>query len=406
MRSASSPRIAVTGLGCVCGSHPTVPALMRALRAPREAPAPVERAEARHPKGWPVFALPDTLAEELTAIPDPLGDGTFSLTVGMAHMAAREALAQAGFTPQSLSGLRSGVCLGTSSGATLNFPDFYFATRKGLDADAAPLRRSLISNPAPALARALGISPSAWLTLTNACASGTDALGMALSWLRQGLCDVVLAGGGDELCQTALTGFSRLMIMDPRPCRPFDAEHGGLNLGEGAAVLVLEREEDAVRRGAAILALCLGYGTAADAHHLTAPHPEGRGLQAAIHAALRDARLTPDDIAFVNAHGTGTKENDKTESAVLQSLLPQALVSATKGCTGHTLGAAGAIEAVITVSCLLAGELPPSPGFETPHPELDLAPVSRATKLPFGRGLSQSLAFGGNNAAVIFGRQA
>ena len=409
MRSVTLPRIAVTGMGCVCGTHASAPALMRALHEPRTAPVPVSREAARHPGGYPVFALPDEAAAALSSVPDPGGSGPFSLTVGMARMAALEALAQAQLTPEHLAGLRSGVFLGSSSGATLNFSDFYFARRKGLDADPAPMVRSLISNPAQALARSLGLAPRVWLTLTNACASGTDALGAALTHLRDGHCDVVLAGGSDELCLSALTGFARLMIMDPEPCRPFDAARNGLNLGEGAAVLVLEREDDARRRGAAVLALCLGYGTAADAHHLTAPHPQGLGLKAAIQAALRDADLAADGIAFVNAHGTGTKENDKTEALVLRDVLPGALVSATKGCTGHTLGAAGAIEAVITVACLMAGALPPSPGFTAPHPELDCAPVDRRTPLPGAGtarcGLSQSLAFGGNNAAVIFSRE-
>jgi len=149
--------------------------------------------------------------------------------------------------------------------------------------------------------------------------------------------------------------------------------------------------------------LC-GYGSACDAYHLTAPHPEGKGLKQAIAEALSVAALRADQIAFINAHGTGTPDNDRVESKVLAALFPEIPFSSTKGYTGHTLGAAGGIEAVFTIACLNRGEIPASIGFSTPDPELPAAPVRVNTPIDGGYALSESLAFGGNNAAVIFSK--
>ncbi len=413
--------IVVTGLGAVAGAHPNLACLaggLLSVPAPARAlPVPVTRPEAVHPQGFPLFALPDDTAAALT----PPG-GT--LSVGMALAAALEALGQAGiplaraseadgfadFSAAGLSRGRIGVCLGASSGATLDFTDYYSAHKEGRVGDPARLRAVMSHNPAPALARRLGLFTGGHFpgpriaTLTNACASGTDAIGLAAAWLRAGICDMVLAGGTDELCQTAITGFSRLMVVDPQPCKPFDRDRNGLNLGEGAAVLILERADSAQKRGVTPLAKLGGYGTAADAHHLTAPHPEGRGLQEALRAALGEAGLSPGDLAFINAHGTGTQENDKTEAFVFRTCFPGIPVSATKGATGHTLGAAGAIEAAITVAGLLAGLVPAGPGFTAPHPDLGITPVTTPQPLTTGHALSQSLAFGGNNSAVVFSR--
>ncbi len=410
--------IVVTGLGAIAGEHPNLGALAARLLGPqplpRARPARVTRPAAVHPLGYPLFALPDKTAAALTP-----PDGT--LSVGMALAAACEALVEAGvplagaggFVDFAAAGLgpgRVGVCLGASSGASLDFMDDYAAYTTGRNSARARLRAVLTHNPAPALARRLGLlrggpfSGPRIATVTNACTSGADALGLGLTWLRAGLCDMVLAGGTDELCRTAITGFSRLMLVDPEPCKPFDQARNGLSLGEGAAVLVLERADAARRRGAKPLALLRGYGTAADAYHLTAPHPEGRGLRAAVRAALAEAGLKSEDLAFINAHGTGTSENDKTEAFVFRNHFPGVPVSATKGATGHTLGAAGAIEAAITVAGLLAGLVPMSPGFTTPHPDLGVSPVTAPQPLRTGHALSQSLAFGGCNSAVIFSR--
>jgi 3-oxoacyl-[acyl-carrier-protein] synthase-1/3-oxoacyl-[acyl-carrier-protein] synthase II len=194
------------------------------------------------------------------------------------------------------------------------------------------------------------------------------------------------------------------MISDPEPCRPFDRRRAGLNLGEGAAVFVLESRASLEARGAVARAAVLGYGASADAYHPTAPDPSGRGLELALDEALATSGLGPGDIAFVNAHGTGTSDNDRTESQVLARRFPEVPYLSTKGCTGHTLGAAGAIEAAFTVALLERGELPPSAGFENPDEEAPGSPVRETTAFEGSVALSQTLAFGGNNAVLVLAR--
>jgi 3-oxoacyl-[acyl-carrier-protein] synthase-1/3-oxoacyl-[acyl-carrier-protein] synthase II len=239
-------------------------------------------------------------------------------------------------------------------------------------------------------------------TVVNACSSGTDAVGIAAQWLRDGLCDLVLAGGADELCRTTCNGFTSLMITDSEPVRPFDRSRKGLNLGEGAGMLVLESDDLVRQRPGRTLASVVGYGGACDAHHLTAPHPEGAGLKRALQEALAACGAGPGDIAFVNAHGTGTPDNDRVESRTLAEVLPGVPFLSTKGFTGHTLGAAGGIEAALTLACLEQGRIPASIGFAETDPELPVSPVREATATPGRLALSQSLAFGGNNAVIVF----
>jgi 3-oxoacyl-[acyl-carrier-protein] synthase-1/3-oxoacyl-[acyl-carrier-protein] synthase II len=194
------------------------------------------------------------------------------------------------------------------------------------------------------------------------------------------------------------------MISDTSPCKPFDASRKGLNLGEGSAVLVLESSNLCRSRKQPARAAVLSFGSGCDAYHLTGPAPDGRGLKQAIAAAMTACDKSVEHVAFVNAHGTGTPDNDRVESLVLNELLPQIPYLSTKGYTGHTLGAAGAIEAAFTIACLEAGEIPASAGFETPDPELPIPPVTHQTPVNGSIAITQSLAFGGNNAVLIFGK--
>ena len=235
--------------------------------------------------------------------------------------------------------------------------------------------------------------------------SAADAIGIAASWLRSGLCDVAIAGGADELCRVTFNGFAALMITDENPCKPFDRDRKGLNLGEGAAMLVLASEEANRRREAPARAYVLGYGSACDAYHLTAPRPDGAGLRRAIGEALACSGRTAADIAFVNAHGTGTPDNDRVESRTLHELMPGVPFHSTKGFTGHTLGAAGAIEAAFTVACLDQGRIPANVGFSQPDEELPGRPAGRITPITGRFAMSESLAFGGNNAVLVLGKE-
>ncbi|HEY5672135.1 MAG TPA: beta-ketoacyl synthase N-terminal-like domain-containing protein, partial [Malonomonas sp.] len=235
----------------------------------------------------------------------------------------------------------------------------------------------------------------------NACSSGTDAIGLGAAWIRSGRCDIVLAGGADELCRVTYNGFASLMIADSEPVRPFDGRRKGLNLGEGAGMLVLESDELLARRNKSPRGYLLGYGSATDAHHLTAPHPDGAGLRRALAEALQTAGVTSAQIAFINAHGTGTPDNDKVESRVLADCFPGVPFVSTKAYTGHCLGAAGGIEAALTLICLEQQKLPANAGFAVPDPQLPIQPVAQLTPLSGKIALSESLAFGGNNSAVI-----
>jgi 3-oxoacyl-[acyl-carrier-protein] synthase-1/3-oxoacyl-[acyl-carrier-protein] synthase II len=223
-------------------------------------------------------------------------------------------------------------------------------------------------------------------------------------WIETGVCDIVIAGGSDELCRTTYIGFTSLMITSQEPCRPFDRDRKGLNLGEGAGVVIIEDYEHARKRGARWLAFINGYGSSADAYHPTAPHPDGLGLRRAIKTALAEAGVPPSGVAFINAHGTSTLDNDKVEGKVIADLFPAgAPVVSTKSYTGHTLGAAGAIEAVLTIKGLQDKLLPATLGFEKGEgvitPTLENTPISGTT------AISNSLAFGGNNSALVIGME-
>jgi 3-oxoacyl-[acyl-carrier-protein] synthase-1/3-oxoacyl-[acyl-carrier-protein] synthase II len=389
---ASCP-VAITGLGCVCAAGSSLPECMGALFRGERHPAPPRLFSTTHAIPYPVFEVNAALEHEPGA----------TRTCQLALAATREALSDAGLEPGSLRACRAGVCIGTTVGAALNNEEFYRQYRLGENPSLAPIRRFLAANPALALAQHLHLS-GPWQTVVNACSSGTDAIGLAASWIRAGLCDVALAGGADELCRVTYNGFISLLITDENPVRPFDRHRKGLNLGEGAAVLILESEGFRRARGAAARSFVLGYGASCDAYHLTAPHPEGRGLKRAITEALAENRQNPAEVAFANAHGTGTPDNDRIESRVLAEILPGVPFLSTKGYTGHTLGAAGAIEAAFTAACLEAGRIPASAGFATPDPELPAVPVTEATNVEGRVAISQSLAFGGSNAVLVLGK--
>lgn len=264
----------------------------------------------------------------------------------------------------------------------------------------------LNANLAQAIARELGVSGPR-MTVVNACSSSTDAIGVASSWIRAGLCDLAIAGGADEMYQVPLSGFWSLGVMSSEPCRPFDRDRNGLNLGEGAGVLVLESSEFAARHGKKHAFEVAGYGSALDAYHLTAPHPEGRGLDAAIRNALLQAGISAQQVAFINAHGTATLDNDRTEAKVLERIFgKRAVFLSTKGFTGHTLGAAGGLEAVFALLGLRERWIPASAGFENAGEDISVSPVMERTAVNGEYVLSTSLAFGGNNAALIIRRSA
>jgi 3-oxoacyl-[acyl-carrier-protein] synthase II len=249
------------------------------------------------------------------------------------------------------------------------------------------------------------------ITITTACSSSTVAVGLAAELVRDGEAAVALAGGSDALCRLTFAGFNSLHAVDSRPCRPFDRDRHGLSLGEGAAVLVLERAADAARRGARPYALVLGYGVTNDAFHMTQPEPSGAAWERTLRAALCDARVTADEVGYVNAHGTATEQNDAAECAAYRRLFGERLerlpVSSIKGSVGHCLCGAGGIEAAVTALALARGALPPTVGFAQPDPACPIDPVAGVSRVQeIQLALSCSFAFGGNSAVLALGRPA
>jgi 3-oxoacyl-[acyl-carrier-protein] synthase-1 len=255
------------------------------------------------------------------------------------------------------------------------------------------------------LAAAFGLSP-AMATISTACSSSANALLVAARRLSLGLADAAVAGGSDALSRFTLNGFHSLKNMDPAPCRPFDAQRNGLNLGEGAAYLLLERESDALKRNARIEAVLSGWCNANDAYHPTAPSPDGAGAMRTMRGALDQAGLQPSDIGYINAHGTATLNNDAAEAKAIEQLWagkPPAF-SSTKAFTGHTLAAAGAVEAIFSIWAMQAGFALPNLHWEHPMKEAGVRPVIRPEALTARHIMSNSFGFGGNNVSLVFSR--
>jgi len=250
-------------------------------------------------------------------------------------------------------------------------------------------------------------------TIVTACASATNAIGEAFRIIRNGYADVILTGGSEApITSLALAGFCSMKALsannDPKTaCRPFDINRDGFVMGEGAGILVLESYEHAINRGAKILAEIAGYGSTADSYHITAPSPAGEGAARAMREALNDGGISPDEVDYINAHGTSTPYNDKLETAAIKSVFSdhayKLAISSTKSMTGHLLGAAGAIEAIVSIKAIEDQFLPPTINYKTPDPacDLDYIPnVGRKGKVEVV--MSNSFGFGGQNACIIF----
>lgn len=389
--------VAITGIGCLSAAGMSLKENMASLFSGRRTAVPPVRFSSSHPVQYPVFEIPEDAFQG-----DAPGQKDTPLTCRLALAAVKEALSDACLEPEYLTGLKVGVCIGTTVGSTMTDEGFYRDFKGNMNPDMTRIKRFLSGNPASVVARELGLNGPIQ-TVVNACSSGTDAIGMGASWIRSGVCDMVIAGGADELCRVTYNGFISLMITDDSPCRPFDRDRKGLNLGEGAGMLILESDSIIEERKKKARAFVLGYGSACDGYHLTAPSPEGKGLRNAMKDALMESGKTAGDIAFINAHGTATRDNDRTEAMVLKEMLPGVPFFSTKGCTGHTLGAAGAIEAAFTIACLEEGMIPANAGFTSTDPELGATPVLENTSISPGVAVSDSLAFGGHNAVLVLG---
>jgi 3-oxoacyl-[acyl-carrier-protein] synthase II len=390
--------IPVSGIGCICAAGENLSDCMDTLFTRAPVPAPPASCPGSQ---YPVFEVPDRFLPE--DHPSPLA-GTRAARLAL--KAAQEALADAGLNPDMLCGKKVGVLIGTNVfGSVTNRSLLPLDTGEARGAGSrlrcpSPAERYLIVNPALWIARHFNFSGPCQV-IVNACSAGSDAIGLAGAWIRSGLCDMVIAGGVDAFYEVTYYGFISLMNCDIAPCKPFDVCRNGLNLGEGAGIMVLESDRMLAHRGKSARAFVCGYGMASDAYHFTAPDPDAGGLRLAIQDALNTAGARPTDIAFINAHGTGTQDNDRIESHLFHDLFPGVPFGSTKAYTGHTLGASGAIEAAFTISCLERQQAPASAGFAEPDPDLPAHPVREITAICGASALSETLAFGGNNSVLI-----
>jgi 3-oxoacyl-[acyl-carrier-protein] synthase II len=332
---------------------------------------------------------------------------------GAARLALEDAKLQ--ITPQLA--LRSGVWIGSGIGGIETIEKQHDALQsRGLSGVSPFFIPMLIPNMAAGqVAIQLGLKGPSACTVT-ACASGTNSIGEAFNLIRLGKAEVMLAGGS-EACITPLgiAGFCAMKAMSTRnddpqgACRPFDQQRDGFVMGEGAGIIVLEEFEHARQRGAVIYGEILGYGSSTDAVHMVQPDSTGRGAVAAMQEAIRDAGIKPQEIDYINAHGTGTRLNDLVETIAIKDVfgdysyrLP---VSSIKPCTGHMLGAAGAVEAIACLLAMQQGEIPPTANLQDPDPECDLDYVPQSARTAqLNTVLSQSLGFGGHNAVLIMRR--
>ena len=326
----------------------------------------------------------------------------------IALTAAREALAEADLAPGDRADM--GLFIGAVGGGMLEGEEWYCeqAAGRGPSPRIGALRSILPVSHAETLAWRLRLGGPRE-TVVMACASGAASIALGADLIRSGATPLVLAGGVDAITRICFMGFNALKLLDPEPCRPFDRGRRGMSIGEAAAFVVLEDAEHCRARGARVLGELLGAGMTTDAHHVTAPHPEGEGMVRAMADALAAAGRAPADIGYVNAHGTGTLLNDKTETLALRKVFgahaERLAISSSKGVLGHSLGAAGALEAAATALTLHTQTIPPTANFEEVDPDCDLDFVPNVGRQASVRAaISNSFAFGGLNAVLAFGR--
>lgn len=406
-------RVVVTGMGVVSPVGSSCDAFWQALAAGRSGAGPL--------RAFDASALPTRIAAEVRDVEAPrsLPDRK----VAFALEAARQAMAQAAACGTAPGGSDGGRDAGLSLGVGLELFSMEHLARWHRGARELPTtlpdRLTYLQTPADlalpllAIRHGLGRPP---LMHVSACAAGSDALGAAMHMVRSGRRRWMLAGGSDSMVNPlGLAGFCRLQALSTRndapeaASRPFDEGRDGFVLGEGAGILVLEREEDARARGAVPLAEIAGYGASFDAHGISEPHPEGRGAWQAMSRALADACIAPADVDAVNAHGTSTPKNDPVETLALKRLLGdrarEVPVVATKSMIGHLIAAAGAVETIAAILGMRAGMLHPTINQQRPDPRCDLDHVPNVARPHAQRHvLKSSFAFGGQNASLVLRR--
>ena len=406
-------RVVITGVGPITPVGTGADAFADALRAGRSGIGPITHFDASATS----CKIAGEVKDDLSAYVDPREAKRLDRYVQLALAGAQLAVQDSGLTPEELQGERTGTLVGSGIGGVKTFEEQALVlAQRGAGRISPFFIPMMIANMATGhIAMQYGATgPSS--TVVTACATGSGAIGDAARLIQLDLADIVIAGGS-EAAVTAISigGFANMKAVSTRndepekASRPFTASRDGFVLGEGAGIVILEELEHAKARGARIYAEVIGYGTSADAYHVTMPAPEGRGAQVAMRMALKTAGVQPEQIGYINAHGTSTPANDLHETQGIKAIFSEhaykLAVSSTKSMTGHLLGAAGAIEAIATVQALRDGILPPTINLDDPDPELDLDYIphtARAQQVEYA--MSNSFAFGGQNAVLLFKR--
>lgn len=403
-QSSQTPRVVVTGMGAITGQGSNLDEYWEGVRAGRVAIRDVQH--------LPMEGYRTTLGGEVRSDPTPrnkyLNPGGFhDRAIDFTMKAAEEAMDRCGVGTDGIPPERWGVVVGTCNAGLLAGEEWYRERLNGGNPDPKLL---LLVEPqaiSEALSGAFGLKGPA-LSVDTACAASANAIGYGAELIRLGHADAVLTGGSDAFSDILISGFNSLESLSPEPAAPYSIDRKGLSLGEGSGMLVLMREDLAREKGAPILAEIAGYGLSADGYHPTAPHPEGKGAARAIQTGLHQAGVSPDEVDYVNSHGTGTAKNDTAETAATKAGLGEeaaykVAVSSTKSMIGHLLGGAGAAEAIVTVKAIENQVAPPTANFTEPDPECDLDYVpNEAREMKIDVAVSNNFAFGGANASITF----
>jgi len=408
---ADNQRVVVTGMGAVTPLGHDVESFWNGLLAGRNG---IDRVQSFDTEGFACRIGAEVKDFNAAEHMDPKAVKRNDRFVHFALIAAKQAVVDSGLEMADEDPDRVGSFIGSGIGGMDTIEkNCQKLLERGPRRVSAFMIPALISNMASGL---VGIEygirgPN--FSIVSACATGAHAIGESLKTLRLGEADVMIAGGSEAaITPLSFAGFCSMKAMstcndDPaHASRPFDSERDGFIMGEGAGVIVLETLEHAKKRGARILCELAGYGASCDAHHITAPHPEGLGLKGAMVRALQSAWMNVEEIDYINAHGTSTPYNDKFETAAVKSLFGdharQIMMSSTKSMTGHLLGAAGGIETVACVKMIAEGKVAPTINYEKPDPECDLDYVpNEAREAKVKVAMSNSLGFGGQNASLI-----
>jgi len=397
-----SQRIFVTGIGIISGIGNNVDETLQALREKKSGVTDIKYLKTNHKGLIPVSEVKlseDELIEKVRLDKNlPLTRATL---IGI--VAAQEAVQNAGIN--NIKEYRTGLISGTTVGGMDKSEHFYKDLLKTTD-HIKYIETHDCGDSTERMADYVGIKDFVSTTST-ACSSAANSMILGARMIKNGLLDRVVAGGIESLTKYHMNGFNTLMILDREPCKPFDENRKGLNLGEGAAFLVLESEEIVKKRGKKVLAELTGYGNSCEAFHQTASTPEGKGAYAAMKEAVDRSGLKPEQIDYINAHGTGTDNNDLSEGRAIEKLFGDNMpkVSSTKAYTGHTTSAAGGVEAVISVLSIQHNTIFPNLNFKEQMKELNFMPVIEVLEnVKVDHVLSNSFGFGGNNSALIFSR--